>query len=304
MIKRDGFVLLMVIAVLTAASAALVIASLSARLSAREVSTNIDLAKAQAAVDTVVSRAILGLSEESPLYADGRPYRLLFNQVQITYFLVDTRGLIDLNGADQSLLFAFFSKLGLDRSDADALADAILDWRDKDDEAHTKGAEKRAYQNAGLAGPANRPFLDVSELRGILGMTAEVYRFAAPYFTAQNGNAKPDPLLAPPLILDILPISPVRRNEILQQRQDNSAPIDDTTDNEDTKVKSSEKTEITTGNYLLFVEANLPNGTRQAMRLAFSTGPRPGEYAILSRRSLPVGMANQIYSPEIKNAAF
>ncbi len=302
--KQDGFILLMVIAVLTAASAALAIASLSARLGAKEVGVTIDLAQARAASEAVLARSVLELNDASPLYADGRPYHFAIHGINLTYWLVDTRGLIDLNGAKKKLLTAFFMQLGLNAPDAESMADTIADWRDKNDKERPRGAEARAYQNAGLPGPGNRRFIDVSELRGVLGMTAELYQAAAPFLTAGPGNSEPDPLSAPEPVLALLPLSAAERDEILDRRRNASTPLSPDSF-ADTKEKAdADKPKTPEGRYLLMVEAELPSGTKQAMRLVFSTGPRPGEYAILSRRTLPFGEAAQIYETRAKDVNF
>ncbi|PHS23610.1 MAG: hypothetical protein COA84_10830 [Robiginitomaculum sp.] len=297
---QKGFILLMVIAVLTAASAALAIASFSARLGAKEVGVTIDLARAQSAADAVLARAALGLGEQKALYADGRPYKFIIDDVQMTYRLVNNRGLIDLNGAKGKLLTAFFIRLDLSRSDAEDMAAAILDWRDKNDRARQNGAESRAYQNAGLPPPGNRRFYDVSEMRGVLGMSAALYQAAAPYLTAGPGQSEPDPATAPALVLSLLDLSTAQRNEILDRRREGSAPA--LTQN--SKPKKTEKQGKNQGSYRLLVESELPSGTKQAVQLVFSTGPRPGEYAILSRRTVPIGQGAQIYETKARDVNY
>ena len=292
---QKGFILLMVIAVLTAASADLAIVSFSARLGAKEVGVTIDLARTQSAADAVLARAALGLGEQKSLYADGRPYKFNIDDVQMTYRLVSTRGLIDLNGASEKLLTDFFMRLDLSRSDSDEMAERILDWRDKNDRARQNGAESRAYQNAGLPPPGNRKFYDVSEMRGVLGMTAALYKAAAPYLTAGPGQSAPDPATAPELVLSLLDISTEQRNEILDRRREGSAPAEIKSQKQKPAPKTSEKQGKIQGPYRLLLESALPSGTKQAVQLVFSTGPRPGEYAILSRRTVPVGKAAQIY---------
>ncbi len=301
MTHKKGFILLAVIAVLTAASAALVMASLSARLSAKGISVSVDLAQAKAASNAVLARAVLGLGEETSLYADGRPYEFAINEVQLTYWLIDTRGLIDLNGADEDLLSAFFAHLGQTTPDAAALAATIIDWRDEDDDPRTSGAEKRDYQNAGLPEPGNRAFVDVSELRGVFGMGATLYKAAAPYFFAGSGLKIPEALNAPIPVLDILPITPVQRSDILSRRQKAEQPLSLDTPSQTSGETPVEDNVDSPNTYLLLVEAKLPSGTKQAEQLVFSTRPHTGEYAILSRRTLPIGLAEQLYGPDSKN---
>jgi len=298
--NQKGFILLMVIAVLTAASAALAIASFSARLGAKEVGVTIDLARAQSAADAVLARAALGLGEQQALYADGRPYNFIIDDVRVTYRLVSHRGLIDLNGANEKLLTTFFIRLDLSRSDAQDMAARILDWRDKDDRAREGGAESRDYQNAGLPPPGNRKFLDVSEMRGVRGMTAALYQTAAPFLTAGPGHSEPDPATAPELVLSLLDLSAAQRNEILDRRREDVAPALA----KKTEPKKAEKQGKIQGSYRLLVESALPGGTKQAVQLVFSTGPRPGEYAILSRRTVPIGQSAQIYETKAEDVSY
>ncbi len=302
--QENGFILLAVIAVLIAASAALVIASLSARLGAKEIGISVDLAQARSASEATLARAVLGLGETTPLYADGRPYEFAINDVYLEYWLIDTKGLIDLNGAGETLLSDFLVQLGQSGPDASALAAAIVDWRDTDDKARTGGAEEREYQNAGLPKPGNRVFFDVSEVRSVFGMDAQLYKAAAPYLFAGPGNKEPEAINAPLLVLDLLPITPVERDDILSRRRDTDTPFSPNAPSQDTEEPASTENSTAMGTYLLLVEAELPSGTRQAMQLVFSTGPNPGEYAILSRRTLPVGIAAEIYGPDQKNVTF
>ena len=302
--NQKGFILLMVIAVLTAASAALAIASFSARLGAKEVGVTIDLARAQSAADAVMARAALGLGQQKTLYADGRSYNFIIDDIQVTYQLISNRGLIDLNGANEKLLTAFFIRLDLSRTDAQDMAARILDWRDKDDRAREGGAESRDYQNAGLPPPGNRRFYDVSEIRGVKGMTAALYQAAAPFLTAGPGQSEPDPATAPELVLSLLDISDAQRNEILDRRREGSTPAGIKNPNQNPDPKKADKQGKIEGSYRLFVESALPSGTKQAVQLVFSTGPRPGEYAILSRRTVPFGLSAQIYETKAKDVTY
>jgi general secretion pathway protein K len=79
-------------------------------------------------------------------------------------------GRIDLNMADDDLLFAFFMANGWTESQARKLVASIADWKDADDTRRTEGAELREYLAAGKEyGPRNAPFEAVDELRQVLG---------------------------------------------------------------------------------------------------------------------------------------
>ncbi len=292
---RRGFILLLVVVVLIAAAAVLSVTSLAVRLQARASGISAALAKIGAASDAVLARAVLGLDDAPPLYPDGRPYSFVINDVQSDYRIIKTSGLIDLNGADESLLAALFERLGQSPSSAKALAAAIADWRDTDDNPREGGAEKRAYRNAGLPEPGDRPFLDVSEARNVLGMNAALFAAAAPYLDAGKGRKSPEPKYAPPLLLEVLDIDPAQRRDILDRRQAGDPPPgEDRAAGDAGKAKTKGP-----GRYVLLVKSRIPGGARAARRILFSTGPRPGSYAILSWRALPYDSADALYDADL-----
>lgn len=72
---------------------------------------------------------------------------------------------------DKSLLRSMFIKWGLELDQAQAVADALGDWIDPDDETALNGAEKKEYEKLGrINQPFNRPFYEVDEMRLVLGM--------------------------------------------------------------------------------------------------------------------------------------
>ncbi|MES2474880.1 MAG: hypothetical protein V4640_03795 [Verrucomicrobiota bacterium] len=74
---------------------------------------------------------------------------------------------------DKPLLREIFTKWGVELDEAQALADALSDWVDADDNVALKGAEKDFYEKEGrINQPFNRPFYDLSEMRLVRGMAA------------------------------------------------------------------------------------------------------------------------------------
>ncbi len=72
---------------------------------------------------------------------------------------------------DKALLREIFSKWGMELEEAQAVADALGDWVDQDDNVALNGAEKEDYEKAGRVNqPFNRPFYDLSEMRFVRGM--------------------------------------------------------------------------------------------------------------------------------------
>jgi hypothetical protein len=72
---------------------------------------------------------------------------------------------------DKPLLREIFTDWGLSLDDAMAIADALCDWVDPDDNVALNGAEVKDYESAGrINQPFNRPFYDISEVRLVRGM--------------------------------------------------------------------------------------------------------------------------------------
>jgi general secretion pathway protein K len=72
---------------------------------------------------------------------------------------------------DKPLLRAIFVDWGLDLDTAGAVADALGDWVDADDESALNGAEVEWYEKEGrINQPFNRPFYTLDEVRLVRGM--------------------------------------------------------------------------------------------------------------------------------------
>jgi len=93
---------------------------------------------------------------------------------------------------DKPLLRSIFEQWGLDLEEAQAVADALGDWVDADDNTALNGAEKKEYDEAGrINQPFNRPFYDISEVRLVRGM--DLVEAVRPdwreWFTVWSGGA-------------------------------------------------------------------------------------------------------------------
>ncbi|MCB1130624.1 MAG: general secretion pathway protein GspK [Verrucomicrobiae bacterium] len=92
---------------------------------------------------------------------------------------------------DKALLRSMFIDWGLDIDQAQAVADALGDWIDGDDETSLNGAEVDDYEKLGrINQPFNRLFYDVDEMRLVLGM--DLVEFVRPdwrnWFTIWSGG--------------------------------------------------------------------------------------------------------------------
>ena len=70
---------------------------------------------------------------------------VLPSEITVRYALQDQSGLIDLNAASKHLLEHFFARISGGKQRGDALADAVLDYRDVDDQRRPAGATTRSH---------------------------------------------------------------------------------------------------------------------------------------------------------------
>lgn len=103
--------------------------------------------------------------------------------IKVTVELRDESGLYGLQALAENTVVArrFFQDLGIDESQAQALADCLADWTDADDAVRANGAERDNYSND--IAPPNRPVQTLDELRLVHG-------FAEAFFNT-NGTGNP-----------------------------------------------------------------------------------------------------------------
>lgn len=77
---------------------------------------------------------------------------------------------LDVNAADAEELRRVFLALRVSPESADSLVDAILDWRDTDDEPRPHGAERSWYESVHAFAPRNGALADVREIARVRGM--------------------------------------------------------------------------------------------------------------------------------------
>lgn len=115
---------------------------------------------------------------------------------------VDSRSRLNLNEADAEQLRSLLLALGAVPAEASRFADAVLDWRDPDDFRRQRGAERPDYARLDPpTQPKDGSFDQVSELRGVFGVTSRLFETVAPYLTVAgdgrvNVGTAPVPVLA------------------------------------------------------------------------------------------------------------
>lgn len=188
----------------------------------------ISLAQAQALADGAVERMAFELQRPKPVpleawNPDGRLRAWQEGDARIVAVATDESARIDLNYASQPLLTSLFQNVGgLSAEDAQAVIDAIMDWKDPDELKRPNGAEEPEYRAAGRKyRPSNGPFLSVGELRLVLGVTPALYERVAPTLTVFSRQAGINPATAPRVVLLALPnTTPEAVDTFLAQRQE------------------------------------------------------------------------------------
>lgn len=140
---------------------------------------------------------------------DGREYDWRFGDADVRVRIVDESGKVDLNRSDASLLAALLRGAGAEPGQAEALAAAILDWRDADGLTQPAGgAEDPDYAAAGLPyGAKDAPFESVAEVEQVLNMTPALYARLAPLLTVY-GSGSPMREFAPLEVLSAMGLDP------------------------------------------------------------------------------------------------
>ncbi|TNF08127.1 MAG: general secretion pathway protein GspK [Gammaproteobacteria bacterium] len=157
------------------------------------------------------------------LLADGETIDVELPGGHVEVTVSDENGKVDINAAREPLLARLFYSLDVEQEIADALADAIADFRDEDDLTRLNGAEDTDYLAAGrLEGAKDAPFTSVEELQQVLGMTPEIYRAVLPYVTIYSRHQGINPEVASLQVLTaVSDDSPMTLESYIQQRRMN-----------------------------------------------------------------------------------
>lgn len=186
-----------------------------------------DNAQAQAYAEAGLAYAqlmLINTNEELRWRGDGSLYQLKYNDIPIRVKIFEESGKIDINQSDETTLSAVFEPVTEDQLQSSSLVNAILDWRDSDDEVRVEGAEKDQYLQQGLSyQPRNRPFQTLEELQLVLGINAQIYNTVEPLLTVYSGQKTINPSKAAREVLLTLPdVTPEQVDIYLQERLENT----------------------------------------------------------------------------------
>ena len=174
------------------------------RLAARHVDTTAARYVAEAAVQLTILQ-LLSLDSAQEADINGVPRHLELFGRDTSIIVRRASGLVDLNTANDDLLFALFVAAGVGEASSQALADAVLDWRDSDNLIRLHGAEDDDYRSARVPWTArDDKFVRIDELRYVRGMSTSLFEVVAPYLTVYSGQSGIDLGAAPVFLIDAL----------------------------------------------------------------------------------------------------
>ena len=171
--------------------------ALTARIEALQGRVGSRGAMAQEIARAGMEYALVRVADRNPethWQPNGRAYAWRFDGHDVQVRIIDETGKVDLNQADVPLLSRLMQVLGEPPDASDALAAAIVDWRDADDLGQpVGGAEDGDYAAAGRPyGAKDAPFETIAELEQVLGMTPDLYARLEPFLTLYSGRGQPD----------------------------------------------------------------------------------------------------------------
>ena len=182
--------------------------------------TSIAQAEATASAALHTTAFMLSIAEPADRWkADNRWRPIPWPDAAVAVRLQSESGKIDINLAPRELLDGLFSQF-MSAARSEALTDALLDWRDGDDDPEPSGAEQDAYSRAGYTyGPANASFNSVNELGRVLGFDYRTVEQLKPYLTVYSKRPRINVFGADEVVLMATPgIDRETATQILAQR--------------------------------------------------------------------------------------
>lgn len=291
---RGGFALILVIWALVMMSSLATGFAYAVRHEIRVAGDLAAIARAEAASTAALHAAVLAISSGEPeerWIADGQAHELAWADATVTVRVQATSGRIDLNSAPRPLLIGLLIQLFPD-ADHDALADAIVDWRDKDDRPEPNGAEDVEYERAGYAYvPPNRPFHSVNELSQVMGFDSRRMEALMPYLTVHGRRDRIHAATADLITLASIPgIGRAEAGEFIARREialaDGEA-LDMTPLRRGARYLDSR---VDNKSYSLLIQVSLPDGLARRERVELQLQRKDG-FSVLAREALPPAIA-------------
>jgi general secretion pathway protein K len=203
----SGYALVLVLWVLVLLTTIAMAFAASVRTESRAAISLSEQVRLSAAADAAIARSIQQLGEGSAadLVSAAAPYEMPWPDATLRVTMASESAKLDINYAPRPLLMGLFETV-LPDAPAEALADAVQDWRDRDERRSPQGAEADDYRTAGRRHlPTNRPFRSTAELGQVLGFDADRLARLQPHITVFARRPRVDPFSADVTVLSAVP---------------------------------------------------------------------------------------------------
>jgi len=219
--RRDGFIVVAALWILSALAALASIYSIYVVHAATSVAANDDSLRAESLLSASLE---LTAYQVTAMPLKDRPSRGRFtfrmNGANAAVEFCSEAARVDLNKASKALLAGLFGALGAHPNDAEQYADRVVGWR-ATPPSDSQDKEESLYQAAGLNyGPRGAPFAHVGELARVLGLPPAMVERAMPFVTVFSGRSEVNVRDAAPEVIAALPgMTPEGVNAVLNDRQ-------------------------------------------------------------------------------------
>ncbi|SFV37358.1 type II secretion system protein GspK [Hyphomicrobium facile] len=280
--REAGFVLLVVLWVLT--SAVILVASFNAaaRSGASSAISEIGLTRSEALLDAGLEIAAAHLIDEDENRrwpGNGATHSMTFAGADLEITVRDASSLIDLNKSDEKLLRSFFAKLTNSTEKAAHYTNIILDARDAaSGEKRKRRDQSESDDDNEQSSTSHIAFIDVAQLGRTQGIDRDVFEKAAPFLTVFSRSGMIYPQSAPMTVLEAIP--DISRADIEKIKYADKSAFDDLINKSHSYVS-----EESGPAYVVTVRAHRPDDTYSAVRtFVIATGLDPrAPYRLLAK---------------------
>lgn len=221
-VEQRGMVLIIVLWIVTLLAVMAGSFAYSMRVETRLATSAVERAQARALAEAGVAYAQAWQLDHEASRKDwppnGDPHDWAFGGGRLRIQVTNTNGLVNLNTANAELLKALFAGIGVDSQDRDRLVEAILDWRESDQERLLMGTGSAERRSGGRLRPKKARFESIEELQQIEGITKEIYERIADGVTAFSNHVGVNPELASAGLLQTLGLDERTVNDYIAAR--------------------------------------------------------------------------------------
>lgn len=228
---ESGFVMLVVLWILTAATILVVSFNGAVRSSAASATAEVDWTVSEALLDgglEVAAAHLIDLNEKQRWPGDGTPHAITFAGAKLVITAMDANGLIDVNQADEKLLRSFLRKFASSPVEADRLGSLIMEARDAAVSTNSNTPSKTKDSASQDTFRAHMAFADVWQLGRTRGVPESLFKRIEPYLTVYSAEGTINAATAPAKILEAIP--DINRADLIKLKYSGSDASNDALD--------------------------------------------------------------------------